>query len=125
MLARAYLLGVWETADHMLKVAKALESRVRDDLTADLLKDEKPDAYGTFNFYIDDKEITVHVSQSVTIDKADYDMNKEDLTDPELDAIEFVPKLDKKKYDNLPKDCTLRRECAVVKTGKPTVKVLS
>jgi len=125
MRDRAYLLGIWETADHMLKVAKALESRVRDDLAAELLSGESPDASGSFNFYIDDKEVTVTVAQSVTLEESEYDIHLADMTEEEIAAVKFRPTIDKKEFNKLPKDCILHQECVVIKTGKPTIKVLS
>ena len=125
MSAKDYLFGIWERADHMLNVAKALESDLRDDLAKELLVGEKVDAVGTFNFFIDDREVTLIINESIKIDEAEYDIHKQDLTDEEKDALVFTPGVDRKKLKKLPKDSILWRSLVILKPGKPKIKIIS
>lgn len=120
-----YLFTLWEGAEASLKAIKALESRLRDDLTKQLLAGERPDATGTFNFYVCDREITVTVSQGITVDEAEYDINVKDFTDAEKAAVKFRPTLVKTEFNKLPKESVLRALCAIVKPGKPSIKIVS
>ncbi len=118
------IFNSWERAAFLLKAAKALESDLRVRLCQLLLADS-PRGVGRFDFVIADNEVRVSVSESVSLDMAEYDIHKDMFTDAEKGCLEFTAKVKKISLKTLPKDSILLTECLEKKHSKPTVEIIS
>lgn len=118
------LLEQWIQADASLKELKTLEASLRDQVVDQLVGDIDLEA-GTHQFYEGGRELKLVIRESLTIDKGELNVHDEDLTEMEMAAIKWEPKLVKPVYDRLPTTCVLRMNVVTKKRGKPSLTLVS
>ena len=111
-------LKLWVSLDAQLKSVKKQEMALRKDIQKAV-----GIMAGTQKKMFDDVEVTIAVSESLSVNRDELLSLTEGLTHEERAAIIWKPSIDKRVYDELPPDSELRR-IVTLKLSAPKLTIV-